>query len=204
MRNFQKGFVGILILIIVALAFVGGGYYFYQQKTGGSNSSVLTSGSLSTKGSGWKLYTNSEYGFEINVPTNLETDFRQEDFSSAHKIFPDEVLSHPPQTNADLMNNKYPSLLYSVLIQYPQQHLIVPPSPNSTTTAIAGQNVTTETVKLNHISGPYNGDLYSISFELTLKNGNRLDVIMNSIRGNELDEYRSILQTIENSIKITG
>lgn len=102
--NMQKGFAGILILIVVLVVAVGAGaYYWGTQKSGGIMPSSQTSApSASTiptpdETANWKTYTNTKYKFSIKAPSELEVEQEENGFyitnaSRAQKEIADQYI----------------------------------------------------------------------------------------------------------------
>lgn len=62
MKNLKNRFIYPLFITIVALLIVGGTYAYIQNKQGNQ--------SLAAQTGDWKIYTNSQYGFELKYPDN--------------------------------------------------------------------------------------------------------------------------------------
>ena len=79
----QKGFVPILITVLIAVAL--GGYFIYQNQTKSissitkqtpkpSPSPVIYESTSSAETANWKTYTNERHGFEIKYPPDWLAD----------------------------------------------------------------------------------------------------------------------------------
>ncbi|MDP2665778.1 MAG: hypothetical protein Q8P23_04080 [bacterium] len=76
MKTPPNGFVGALLLIIIALVLIGGGTYLYTQKNQESQSAIenmttQTATTIPDSGSqtvDWNTYTNTKYGFVFKYP----------------------------------------------------------------------------------------------------------------------------------------
>lgn len=62
METSQKGFIAPLLLALIAILLIGGGTYVYMQKK-------QVSQPVAEQTSGWKTYTNTQYGFEVKYPS---------------------------------------------------------------------------------------------------------------------------------------
>ncbi|MDO8728318.1 MAG: hypothetical protein Q7K26_00335 [bacterium] len=67
MKNSQKGFVGLAIIIIVALVLIGGGTYVYLNKGSSKPENIPV---VNQTNSTLKVYRNSNLGYEISVQPN--------------------------------------------------------------------------------------------------------------------------------------
>lgn len=65
-RSESKGFVGILVLILVIIAAIGGAYYLKSHPY--ISPKAVTSSSPAADTSIWKIYTNTKYGFSLKYP----------------------------------------------------------------------------------------------------------------------------------------
>jgi len=62
--NFQKGISLVVVVIILAVIFIGGGAYYFKQQA----KPIVADATAN-----WKTYTNTQYGFSIKYPEELET-----------------------------------------------------------------------------------------------------------------------------------
>lgn len=71
MKNSQKGFAALILIIILAIVAVGGGVYYKHQKDKQSKPIEIGAQATTTdQVSGWKTYTNTKYGFSFQYPTD--------------------------------------------------------------------------------------------------------------------------------------
>jgi len=68
MKNLNKGFAFVPVLVIGALLIIGGAYFFLH-------TNERTNTSVSNVDGGFKQYKNDNYKFTINFPSNLPADF---------------------------------------------------------------------------------------------------------------------------------
>ena len=76
--RYTKGFIAPFILIIVALLLAGGAYVFTQTKPVGQTVTTNPTPTQTTpetqttasQTADWKTYTNTQYGFTVNYPSN--------------------------------------------------------------------------------------------------------------------------------------
>lgn len=89
MKNYQQGFIGVAIAIIIALLAVGGGAYYLGTKKAEAPTQTATTTTTTTvtntdqpyddglapasqgtadESADWKIYTNTQYGFSLNYP----------------------------------------------------------------------------------------------------------------------------------------
>lgn len=110
--NMQKGFAGIIILIIaLILAGLAGAYYFgkiqnpktqvMQPTIAPSSSSNETVYTEASRSANWKTYTNPKYSFSLKYPeewnsyTGFAWDNLPQDDSTHVDLTPDQPLSSP-------------------------------------------------------------------------------------------------------------
>ncbi len=70
MKQAQKGYFGLILLIILAVAIGGGAYYFSKQNKSIDQGQVSSTDSTSN----WETYTNEKYGFSFKYPADILKD----------------------------------------------------------------------------------------------------------------------------------
>lgn len=70
MKSNQKGFIGVVLIILIALVTVGGGVYFYTQNKEVSMNSDPTNIEMNS----WKTYENKSLNFKIKYPATYQID----------------------------------------------------------------------------------------------------------------------------------
>ncbi len=71
MKNYKKGFVGTILLIIVVLAIIIAGYIYFV-KAPVSNKTGNTAATSTPVTTSLKTYTNTQYGFMVQYPTDTK------------------------------------------------------------------------------------------------------------------------------------
>ena len=71
MKTSQRGFVLPLLIIIIAALFVGGYVYRQTQRGTPSVTETSTTQTLDSKTADSKTYTNNQYGFSLQYPSNF-------------------------------------------------------------------------------------------------------------------------------------
>ncbi|MEK7552443.1 MAG: hypothetical protein AAB534_03445 [Patescibacteria group bacterium] len=69
MNNKQKGSVGMVVAIVIAIIVLGGIWYGVSKSKGVVDSNIP---------SGWKTYKNDQYGFSLSLPSKYEISYGKE------------------------------------------------------------------------------------------------------------------------------
>ncbi|OGI67713.1 hypothetical protein A3A05_00980 [Candidatus Nomurabacteria bacterium RIFCSPLOWO2_01_FULL_41_12] len=109
MKNKEKDFASVLIVIVVVIILGVTGYFTWLKKSNRNTPKSLPSAVLQVDISNWKTYTNTKYGFEFNYPDNfkviLDEDTSHEDFAVyTIKLYDSKTKAH---IEVDLTNNKF-------------------------------------------------------------------------------------------------
>ena len=135
MKNKQKGFVIPIVIAIVALLVLGGGYVFYSYQKGcfGCNKGeptkslgdIINNIPISTttnKTSDWKVYTNTQYGFEVKYPSDWKITDKSMTDSTINTKYPSVNIESP--LRYDLPGYINIATSYRILIYRPEAEII--------------------------------------------------------------------------------
>ena len=129
MNNKQKGFVLPIIITIVALLVLGGGAYIYINKKPLDNQAINIPDvvnnipiSTTTKTSDWKVYTNTQYGFEVKYPSGWKITDKSMTDSTTNTKYPSVNIESP--LRYDLPGYKNIATSYRILIYRPEAEII--------------------------------------------------------------------------------
>ena len=117
--KYQKGFVGIIILIIVALSAIGGGYYVYHKQqnkltptifepqsnkqTNSNDTSVVATKKDETQSNislmVWKSYTSQDGTFKFSYPENWYLSNAVKDVIAENTMYSWKITNYEPTLN---------------------------------------------------------------------------------------------------------
>ena len=101
MKNLNRGFSSILLLVAAILVIGGGTYLYSQGKLPGTSigNSSQQQGATTDLGNGWKRYSNSKYHFSVDFPSDTPVKYEAGtvDPKGGHAFIGTQINSQPVQ-----------------------------------------------------------------------------------------------------------